>query len=134
MRMCYACPEVEGTPEPALHIPRWPLIRANIQFDHRTVICLSKQETSEGARWALWKRGRNPTTRHANIDSQPASYIYSQSATMASLWSEGLLFEFEFVRIWDNSLMVTKNKIKFTIGQFVLKIMQETIKNETFIV
>ena len=23
--MCYVCREVEGTPEPALHIPRWPL-------------------------------------------------------------------------------------------------------------
>ena len=23
--MRYACREVEGTPEPALHIPRWPL-------------------------------------------------------------------------------------------------------------
>ena len=40
---------------------------------------------------ATWKRGRNPTTRHANIVSQPASYIYSQPATIASLWSEGLL-------------------------------------------
>ena len=51
MRMRYACPEVEGTPEPALHIPMWPLIRANIQCDHRTVVCLSKQETSEGTKW-----------------------------------------------------------------------------------
>ena len=23
--MRYACQEVEGTPEPALHIPKWPL-------------------------------------------------------------------------------------------------------------
>ena len=76
--MRYACPEVEGTPEPALHIPRWPLIRANNQCDHHNVVCLSKQETSEGARWALWKRSRNPTTRHANIDSQPLTYISSQ--------------------------------------------------------
>ena len=53
------------------------------------MVCLSKQETSEGARWALWKRGRNPRTRHT--DSQPDSYIYSQPATTASLWSEGLL-------------------------------------------
>ena len=46
--MRYACREVQGTPEPALHIPRWPFIRANIQCDHRKVVCLSKQETSEG--------------------------------------------------------------------------------------
>ena len=59
--------KLRGMPEPALHIPRWPLIRANIQCDHRKVVCLSKQETSEGARWPLWKRDRNPTTRHTNI-------------------------------------------------------------------
>ena len=29
-----------------------------------------KQQTSEGARWPLWKRGQNPTTRHRNIASQ----------------------------------------------------------------
>ena len=74
MRMRYACREVQGTPEPALHIPRWPFIRANI-YRNRKVVCLSKQETSEGARWPLWKGGRNPTTRHRNIASQIASYI-----------------------------------------------------------
>ena len=67
-------------------------IRANIQCGHRKVVCFFKQETSEGAgEMATWKRGRNPTTRHANIDSQPASYIYRYPATIASLWSEGLL-------------------------------------------
>ena len=40
-------------------------IRAN---GHRKVVCLFKQETSEEARWPLWKRGRNLTTRHRNID------------------------------------------------------------------
>ena len=54
------------------------IIRANIQCDHRKVVCLSEQETSEGARWPLRKRGRNPTTRHTNIDSQPVTYIGSQ--------------------------------------------------------
>ena len=51
MRMRYACREVQGTPEPTLYIPRWPFIKANIQCDHRNrkVVCLSKQETSEGA-------------------------------------------------------------------------------------
>ena len=43
-------------------------IRANIQCGHNKVVCLFKQETSEGARWPLWKRGRNPTMRHRNID------------------------------------------------------------------
>ena len=28
--MGFACREVQGMPEPALHIPRWPFIRANI--------------------------------------------------------------------------------------------------------
>ena len=45
-------------------------IRANIQCGHRKVVCLFKQETSEGARWPLWKRGGNPTTIHGNIDRQ----------------------------------------------------------------
>ena len=40
---------------------------------------------------AKWKQGRNPTTRHTNVESQPDSYIYSQPATIASLWSEGHL-------------------------------------------
>ena len=56
-------------------------IRAKIQCSNRKVVCLFKQETSEGAKWPLWKRGRNPTTRHTNIET----YI----ATIASLWSEG---------------------------------------------
>ena len=80
--------EVQGTPEPALHIPRWPFIRANIQCDHRKVVCLSKQETSEGTRWLQWKRGQNPTTRQTDRQtnrqtdrqtaSQPVSYIGTQ--------------------------------------------------------
>ena len=45
-------------------------IRANIQCGHRKVVCLFKQETPEGVRWPLWKRGRNPATRHRNIASQ----------------------------------------------------------------
>ena len=32
--------------------------------------CLFKQETSEGVRWPLWKRGRNPTKRQRNIARQ----------------------------------------------------------------
>ena len=65
IRMRYALDEKliigEGMPEPDLHIPRW--IRANIQCGHRKVVCLFKEKTSEGARWPLWKRSRNPTTR-----------------------------------------------------------------------
>ena len=82
----------EEMPEPdQCTFPGGHWIRANIQCGHRKVVCHFKQETSEGARWPLWKRGRNPTTRHRNIDSQPASYIYRHPATIASLWSEGLL-------------------------------------------
>ena len=66
-------------------------IRANIQCGHRRVVCLFKQETPEGVRWPLWKRGRNPTTRHRNIARYPARYIYRHPATIASLSSEGLL-------------------------------------------
>ena len=33
------------------------------------------------------ERGRNPTTRHRNIDS----YIYRHPVTIASLWSEDQL-------------------------------------------
>ena len=68
-------------------------IRANIHCGHRKVVCLFKQETSEGARWPLWKRRRNPTTRqkYSQIARQPASYIYRHPATITSLWSEGLL-------------------------------------------
>ena len=50
-------------------------IRVNIQCGHRKVVCLFKQETSEGARWPLRKRGRSPTTRHGNIDGQINSLI-----------------------------------------------------------
>ena len=46
-----------------------------------------------------WKRGRNPTTRHANIGSKPVSYIYRYTATIASLWSEGLLGKIEQTQI-----------------------------------
>ena len=49
-----------------------------IQCGNRKVVCLFKQETSEGARWRLWKRGRNPMTRHRNIASQPVTYIGTQ--------------------------------------------------------
>ena len=78
IRMRYALDEKlivgEGMPEPGLHIPRWPLgIRAKILSGHRKVVCLFKEDASEGARWPLWKRGRNPTTRHRNIDSQPVN-------------------------------------------------------------
>ena len=66
-------------------------IRANIQRGHRKVVCLFKQETSEGVRWPLWKRGRNPMTRQKY--SQPASYIYRHPATIASLSSGALLGE-----------------------------------------
>ena len=41
------------------------------QYVHRKVVCLFKQETSEGARWPLWKRGRNRTTR----PRQPANQL-----------------------------------------------------------
>ena len=42
-------------------------IRANIQCCHSKVVCLFKQETSKVARWPLWKRHRNTTTRHTLI-------------------------------------------------------------------
>ena len=60
--MRYACREVEGTPEPAsLVIVKW--------------FAFFKQETSEGARWPLWKRGRNLKTRNRNTAdaTQPPS-------------------------------------------------------------
>ena len=85
--MCYACREVEGTPEPAMHI-------------QRKVVCLFKQETSEGGEMPLWKRGRNPTTRHTKKASQPASYIYRWPATIASLWSEGLVVPTDPLSDW----------------------------------
>ena len=75
--MRYACREVEGTPEPALHIPRWPLIRIFSVIIVKWFAFLNKRP--QGARWALWKQGRNSTTRHANTDSQPAIYIYMGS-------------------------------------------------------
>ena len=65
--------------------------------------CLFKQEPSEGARWLLWKRGRNPTTRHRNMDGwmdgwmdgqrdgQTDRQIDRHPATIASLWSGGFL-------------------------------------------
>ena len=55
--------------------------RANIhdQCGHRKVVCLFKQETPEGVRWPLWKRGWNPMTRHRNTaNSQPVTYIGTQ--------------------------------------------------------
>ena len=66
--MLYASQEVEGTPEPALHIPRWPLIRANIhdQCVHRKVVCLFKQETSEGRDSHCGNEVETLTTRHGN--------------------------------------------------------------------
>ena len=57
--MRYACREVEGTPEPILCIPCGHWIRANIQSGHRKVVCLFKQDTPEGVRWPMWKRGLN---------------------------------------------------------------------------
>ena len=45
------------------------------------MVCLFKQESSEGARWYPWKRGRNPTTRHRNIDRQIETYIGTQPQT-----------------------------------------------------
>ena len=57
-------------------------IRLKIQCSNRKMVCLVKQETSEGARWPQWKRGQNPV-QYRNI--------YSHKATIASLWSEGLL-------------------------------------------
>ena len=73
----------EGMPEPDLHILRWPMDQIEYSgWSSYKVVCLFKEEASEGARGPLWKRGWNPTTGHRNIDSQPAR---------ASLWSEGLL-------------------------------------------
>ena len=51
--MRYACREVEGTPEPTLHIPMWPLDQSEYEYEynqcgHRKVVCLFKQETPEG--------------------------------------------------------------------------------------
>ena len=48
----------EGMPEPALHIPRWPL-----SFVVMVSIFLNKRP-QRGRDWLLWKRGRNPMTRH----------------------------------------------------------------------
>ena len=50
-------------------------IRAKIQCSsNRKMVCLlKKQETSERARWSLWKRGRDPTTRHTNIETYIAT-------------------------------------------------------------
>ena len=76
-----------GCLNPLCTFPGSHWIRANIKCGHRKVGCLFKQEPSEGARWPLWKRGRNPTTRHRNIDTN----IYRNPATIASLWSEALL-------------------------------------------
>ena len=61
-------------------------IRANIHSGHREVVC----HLNKIPQIAMWKRDRNPMMRHTNIDSQPDSYIYSQPATIASLWSQGL--------------------------------------------
>ena len=58
-----------GCLNPLCTFPGGHWIRANIKCGHREVGCLFKQEPSEGARWLLWKRGRNPTTRHRNIDT-----------------------------------------------------------------
>ena len=60
-------------------------IRANIECGHRRVVCLFKQETPEGVRWPLWKRGRNPTTRHriyshSQIPSQIHIFVGSTEA------------------------------------------------------
>ena len=66
-KMQCACVTLEGTPEPALHIPRWPLE----QSEKCKVVCLVKQETPEGARWP---RGNDETSKH----SQPVTYIGSQ--------------------------------------------------------
>ena len=64
--------------EDACTFPGGHWIRANIHCGHRKVVCLFKQETPEGVIWPLWKRGRNPTTRHRNIASQPANLPDSQ--------------------------------------------------------
>ena len=49
--MRYIYQVVEGTPEPVSHVPGGHWIRANIHCGHRKVVCLFKQEISEGARW-----------------------------------------------------------------------------------
>ena len=76
-----------GCMNPLCTFPGGHWIRANIQCGHRKVGCLFKREPSEGARWPPWKRGRNPATRHRNIDRN----IYRNPATTASLWSDGLI-------------------------------------------
>ena len=42
--MRYACREAEGTPEPILHIPMWPLDQSEYsECGHRKLVCLFKQ-------------------------------------------------------------------------------------------
>ena len=52
-----------GCLSPLCTFPGGHWIRATIKCGHRKMSCLFKQEPLEGARWLLWKRGRNPTTR-----------------------------------------------------------------------
>ena len=87
--ICFAMRR-RGCLNPLCTFPGGHWIRANIRCGHRKVGCLFKQEPSEGARWPPWKRGRNPTTRHRNIDSQLHIMIYRHPAKIASFWSEGL--------------------------------------------
>ena len=53
------------------------------------MVNLFDKAIAEGARKSLWKRGRKVTTRHRNIASQIASYIYRYPATLASLFFGG---------------------------------------------
>ena len=66
-----ACITIEGMPEPALHIPRLPYY--NI---HCEVVWHFKQEITKGSKMAMWKRGWNPTSKHANIVTYIASQLY----------------------------------------------------------
>ena len=65
--MRYALPK---SSEDACTFPGGHWIRANIQCGLVKRFAFYKQETSEGMRWPLWKRGRNLTTRQKY--SQPA--------------------------------------------------------------
>ena len=76
------CREVQRT---AYIFPGGHWIRANIQCGHRKVVCLFKQETPEGVRWPLWKRSRNPITRHRNIASQPDSQLHKKAPSHNSI-------------------------------------------------
>ena len=53
-------------------------IRANFHSGHRKVVCLFKQETSEGGRWPRGNEIGTLRRDTVNIASQTVTYIASQ--------------------------------------------------------